>query len=358
MADLADIGPVLASIMHHTPLPVWVVDPDGTVLYANPAAAVDLLGYADAEDVVGRPSHDVLHPRHPDGTVFPAADCRMLEPLVTGLSLHGQEEWFVRADGSWLPVSWSAAPIALPAGRGVIHSFVDLTERFQLEQETRERERAEFRRAETKEAHLRLMSEVAAARREIVADLHDGAQQRLVGVTLQARLLQESLGTTGGDTAALLTELIDNAQSAIGELRELVVGIHPPILTSRGLTAAVRARAAGCPVPVVVDGNLAGTRLPALIESNGYFFVTEALTNAVKHSRATRVDITLTVGDGLLIQVIDNGVGGAGGPTTGSGLQGMRDRVQAFDGTMEMDSPVGGGTTIRAVIPMSGHASR
>ncbi|MFZ4896389.1 PAS domain-containing sensor histidine kinase [Plantibacter sp. Mn2098] len=351
------MGRLIPTILSAAPQPIWVVDADGFVLYANPVA-LQTLGYAHAEEIVGHDSHTIMHGTRPDGTVYPASECRMLEPLRTGAPLSG-EEWLRRTDGSFIPITWSSAPIELPGGRGAVHAFVDITERRQLEQETRERELAELRRIELHDAHIRLMENIASARSQIVRDLHDGAQQRLVALALQAGLLRESLSTPGDDILALLDGIAVDAQGAIDELRELASGIHPPVLSSRGLAAAVRAQSTHSPLPVSIAGNLGDRRLSMLIESNAYFFVAEALTNAAKHSQAGRIDVDLSIEvDMLTVTVADDGIGGVDLERSGTGLHSMIDRVQAFDGIVVIDSPIGGGTIIRARIPLAGGASQ
>jgi len=140
-----------------------------------------------------------------------------------------------------------------------------------------------------------------------------------------------------------------HAKLAMAELRDLARGIHPAVLTDRGLDAALSALAGQSPVPVDVTNNLAG-RLPPPIESAAYFVAAEALTNAAKHSGASRVGITVDrSGERVVIGVADNGVGGA--DAAGSGLRGLADRVGAVGGTLEVESPPGGPTIVRAELP-------
>lgn len=349
-ADERELERLIPTILAAAPQAIWVVGHDGRVLYTNPTA-LRMLGYEDIDEVVGRDSHALLHPTRPDGTPYPAAECRMLEPVRTATAISG-EEWGMCRDGSFLPIAWSSAPIELPAGRGAVHAFVDITERRELERQTREREHAELRRTELHDAHIRLMENIAAARSQIVRDLHDGAQQRLVSLALQTRLLRETLGAADASTIAMLDDIVSTAQSSIDELRELAAGIHPTILSSRGIAAAVRSQADRCPIPVTIGGDLGGRRFSALVESNAYFFIAEALTNATKHSRAGHIEIELAVSaEGLAIAVIDDGVGGVALARAGTGLHSMADRVRAFEGTVDVCSPPGGGTAIRALIP-------
>lgn len=339
-------------ILDATPQPMWVVDPQGCVLYTN-RAALAALGYQDVSEILGRSSHLLLRPVRPDGTPFPAYECPMLAPVHTGVATHSEDAWFIRRDGSLFPVSWWSAPIRLPGGRGVVYVWYDLTERREIERAAREREAAEIRASESRAAQRRLVESVAAVHRQTSRDLHDGAQQRLVTLLIGLRLVREQIATTSPDALPLIDQSIDEAQAAIHELRQLAAGIRPPVLTSRGLVAAVDALAAHCPVPTVVSGGL-DQRLPAALESNLYFLISEALTNAVKHSGASQIEISLDVRDALEVIVADNGIGGVGHDAAGSGLVGLADRVAAFDGELMISSPPDGGTVVRARIPVPG----
>lgn len=187
--------------------------------------------------------------------------------------------------------------------------------------------------------------------RRIERDLHDGAQQRLVGLAMSLGLARDRLeGSDDPRAAALVAEAHDEAKQAIAELRDLVRGIHPAVLTDRGLDAAVSALAARCPVPVHLDGDVS-RRLPTWVESTAYFVVAEALTNVAKHSGATHAGITMADrGDELQVRVTDDGVGGASEDVS-SGLRGLRDRVRSVEGVLTITSPPGGPTTIEAVLP-------
>ncbi|MER7502415.1 PAS domain-containing sensor histidine kinase [Nonomuraea pusilla] len=347
---MTPIGAVLPRILKSVPQAIWVVDPEGCILYVNPAG-VAALGYDDESELRGRQSHDVLHAYRPDGSLFPASECRMLAPAGTGEPEHGDDEWFMRRDGSFFPASWWAAPIDLPDGRGVVYSFFDATEVRELERARRERDAERIRADESRAAQRRIMESVEAVHRRTARDLHDGAQQRLVSLLIGLRLAKELLPDGESAAAELLGHSIADAQTAIDELRELAWGIYPSVLTLKGLAAAVEDLATRCPIPAVVDSD-GGRPLPSAVESNAYFVVAEAVTNAVKHARASRIDISLEFGEALRIRVADDGVGGVDLTTAGSGLTGLADRVAAFDGTLTVESPPGGGTTILALIPV------
>ncbi|MFI7633538.1 CHASE3 domain-containing protein [Nonomuraea sp. NPDC049400] len=205
--------------------------------------------------------------------------------------------------------------------------------------------------ASLQDSRRRIMESVEAVHRRTARDLHDGAQQRLVSLLIGLRLTRELIADADSTATDLLDQSIADAQTAIDELRELAWGIYPSSLTLKGLGAAVRELASRCPIPVVVTGDC-DKRIPSAVESNAYFVVAEAVTNAVKHAQASQIDISLELGEILRIQVVDNGVGGVGAATAGSGLTGLAERVAAFDGTLTIESPPGGGTTILAQIPI------
>ncbi|MEE2040675.1 sensor domain-containing protein [Nocardiopsis sp. CT-R113] len=205
------------------------------------------------------------------------------------------------------------------------------------------------------ESRARLVNAFEYERRRIERDLHDGAQQRLVALSVDLGLARLDL-EEGGDADRRVAAAQDNANELIDELRELVRGIHPRVLTDRGLTAALEELADRCPVPTRVDaGN--PVRLPAHVEGTAYFVVAEALTNVAKHAGAAAAVVRASTSPGasgqphtLRVEVTDDGDGGAE-PANGSGLTGLEDRVAVMGGTMELSSPVGGPTRIRVELP-------
>lgn len=189
----------------------------------------------------------------------------------------------------------------------------------------------------------------AAELQRIERDLHDGAQARLVALAMSLGMAEEKLDSDPAQARELLAEARGEAKTALVELRDLARGIHPPILTDRGLEAAVSALAARSPIAVTIEAEL-GDRLPPAVEAAAYFLVAEALANATKHSGAQQVLVQLTRRGGVLVtEVADDGAGGA--DPQGSGLLGLRRRVEALDGTLRVVSPPGGGTTLRAELP-------
>jgi signal transduction histidine kinase len=190
----------------------------------------------------------------------------------------------------------------------------------------------------------------AAELRRIERDLHDGAQARLAALSMNLGMAETLVERDPATAQQLLTEARESASQALTELRDLVRGIHPPVLADRGLDGAVRALAMACPFKVDVQVELPG-RPPAPVESAAYFAVAEALANITKHSAATTAWIQLSYEDGKLhILVGDDGIGGAE-VAPGGGLHGIERRLAAFDGTLTVASPTGGPTTVIMHLP-------
>jgi signal transduction histidine kinase len=190
-------------------------------------------------------------------------------------------------------------------------------------------------------------------RRRIERDLHDGAQQRLVSLRLALRAAQTTVPPQLGDLDDELTQVADGLEGVLDELREMARGIHPAILAKGGLAPALKTLARRWTVPVKLDLR-AMARLPERVEVATYYVVSEALTNAAKHAQASLVNVELeTVEGALCLCVRDDGVGGAD-PVRGSGLVGLKDRVEALGGALTIQSPAGAGTTLRVELPLNG----
>jgi signal transduction histidine kinase len=201
--------------------------------------------------------------------------------------------------------------------------------------------------AEVRASRARIVEAGDAERRRLERDLHDGAQQRLLGIRLA---LQLARGRLGDDAAVeeLLGEADAEVVGALDELRTLARGIHPPVLTDEGLGPALAALARRVPVPVELD--VSQERWPERVEATAYFVASEALANVAKHAHASRATVAVSRTNGRVsVQVADDGVGGA--DNEGAGLRGLRDRVEALDGRLEVESPADGGTRITAAIP-------
>jgi signal transduction histidine kinase len=200
-------------------------------------------------------------------------------------------------------------------------------------------------------AQQRIIDAADAERRRIERDLHDGAQQRMVAVAVTLGLAEAQLASDPSQAARLIAQAREEAQLAVKELRELARGIHPALLSDRGLGAALEALASRAPIPVTVSG-VPEAPLREPVEAAAYFVTAEALTNVAKYARASEASVELaTEDDCLRVSVRDDGVGGAD-PSTGSGLRGLCDRVEALDGRLEIESPPGSGTTLTVKLPL------
>jgi PAS domain S-box-containing protein len=198
-------------------------------------------------------------------------------------------------------------------------------------------------------SRARLLTAGDEARRRVVRDLHDGAQQRLVHAIVTLKLAQRAARDNDGELESLLGEALDHAEQGNRELRDLAHGILPPALTRGGLRAGVDAVVGRLDLPVAID--VPAERLPAELEASAYFIVAEGLTNVIKHAHATRAEVKAAVDDGVLqVEVRDDGSGGA--DPAGQGLVGMADRVSALDGTLSVQSPAGAGTIVTATLPL------
>jgi signal transduction histidine kinase len=204
--------------------------------------------------------------------------------------------------------------------------------------------------AELRVSRQRIVEAADEARRRIERDLHDGAQQQLLALALELRVLRSRIN--GDDTVALVDGLAQRLDVALGELRELARGIHPALLTQSGLGPAIGSLAERSTAPVHAEVEVEG-RLAAPVESAAYFVVAEALTNVTRYAHASRADVDVRRdGDELVVVVSDDGVGGVD-VAAGSGLRGLQDRLAAVDGTLRIDSPEGEGTRLEARIPWS-----
>jgi signal transduction histidine kinase len=202
-----------------------------------------------------------------------------------------------------------------------------------------------------RDARERIIAAADAERRRIERDLHDGAQQRMVAVAVALGLAETKMASDPDGAAELIAQAREEAQLAVKEIRELARGIHPALLSERGLGAALDALASRAPVPVEISGVPTAPLRPA-VEAAAYFFTAEALTNVAKYAQASEASVRLELNEKhLAVEVADDGIGGAD-PSTGSGLRGLRDRIDALDGRFEIESPPGGGTRLRVEIPL------
>ena len=260
---------------------------------------------------------------------------------ANGVASGERESNWLRSDGERLAIAWTATPVADVTRRKaslVLLSGVDVTERKRQEEEVRA-------------SRARIVQTADETRRKLERNLHDGAQQRLVALSVSLRLAETKLRSDPGAAGTILNAARDELAHALEELRELARGIHPAILTDRGLAAAIEALVTRTPLAVEVE--LPAERLPPAVEAALYYVVSESLTNVVKYAGASRASVRVELnGEGVVTaDVADDGVGGADA-AKGSGLRGLVDRVEALDGRLTVDSPAGRGTRVHVEVPI------
>ena len=313
---------------------VVTMDHEGRVVDFNPAAE-RTFGYS-APDVAGREMAELIVPpelrdRHRRGLArYVATEEAVL--LDRRLEITG-----MRSDGTTFPVELTITRIDVPGPPTFTGYLRDITERKAVERELRA-------------SRVRIVEAADEARRRLERDLHDGAQQHLVGLALTMRLARAKLALDPDLAAELLDEALADLAQAADELRELARGIHPAVLTEGGLEPALAGLARRVPVRVTLV-EVPTERLPAPVEATAYFVAAEGLTNVARYANARRATVCCRLADGcLVVEVRDDGDGGAD-PGAGSGLRGLADRVSALDGRLTIDSPPGGGTVLRAELP-------
>ena len=302
---------------------------DGYLKRVNPAFE-RTLGY-EAAELLSRPLLEFIHPD--DRQAMEATTAR----LQTGRGAERFESRYVRSDGVARWLEWSARPMV---ERGLIYAAArDVTD-------------ARMLVAELAMSRRRIVATADETRRRVERDLHDGAQHRLVLTILTLKRALQSVNSGSEDVAKLIEEAVVSTEHANDELRELARGIHPVILSTGGLAPALKGIARRSPIPVVLDLQT-HDRLPERIEVTAYYVASEALTNAAKHSQASAVHVTVTETDGdVRLSISDDGVGGAD-LAGGSGLIGLKDRVEAAGGTLTVQSPPGEGTHLTVELPVA-----
>ncbi len=302
---------------------------DGYLKRVNPAFE-RTLGFPEAE-LLSRPLLEFIHPADREGMEA------TLVRLQTGGGSERFENRYVRPDGEVRWLEWSAR---LMSDRGLIYAAAsDVTDARVLMQEL-----AASRR--------RIVATADETRRRVERDLHDGAQHRLVQTILTLKRARHSVDAGSEDVARLIEEAVVSTESANEELRELARGIHPVALSTGGLSPALKGLARRSSIPVVLDLQT-HDRLPERIEVTVYYVVSEALTNAAKHSKASASHIAVAVTDGdLRLTISDDGVGGAD-PAGGTGLIGLKDRVEAAGGTLTLQSAPSQGTHLKVQLPLT-----
>jgi PAS domain S-box-containing protein len=341
-----DAESLLRSLMENIP---------GAIYRAVNDSAWSVLKVSDEiEAITGYPPADFVDASKLISVTHPEDRERVNEAIDTALAAG--RPWVLEyrvehADGSIHWVHERGVKTVDPDGSEWIDGIMfDITERRAAEQLRVERELEALRVAELEASRVRLIEAADAARRRIERDLHDGAQQRLVVTALLLRTAEDA-AEPGSRTATVLRAARAELDAGMSELRALARGIHPALLTERGLGPALRSLVAHCGVPVELRDEL-GERLAPAIETALYFVVSEALTNVDRYSGASRATVRLASDNGSVeVEVADDGRGGAD-PANGSGLRGLQDRLSAIDGTLALDSPPERGTRLRASVPL------
>jgi PAS domain S-box-containing protein len=333
IAELERDRELLNAIANNAPSLICLLDAEGRVRpLATNKAFEQTLGYEPAET---------------GGALFweryvPPGDADEVRTAIetairTGRIRERDGRWVAR-DGRIVQVSWSCVELPMIAsGPLFLVCGTDITERKRTEEEVRE-------------SRARIVAAADEARKRLERNLHDGAQQRLIAMLLSFRFARGKLPEDSA-VAQTLDNAIDEATAALHELRELARGIHPAVLTDQGLAPALRSLVKRAPLPVTLD--MSAGRLDEQVEAAVYYIVSEALANVAKYANASSASVNVERGaKRVVVAVEDDGIGGAD-PSRGTGLRGLADRVAALDGTLTAQSPAGGGTRVRAEIPLS-----
>jgi PAS domain S-box-containing protein len=329
--DLEHERDFIRTVVDSTPSLLCLATPGGYIVRFN-TSLERLSGRRDDDLNRGEAFWDVfIAPEHRDRVRA------ALERIVAEGGRGEFEDTWVTAAGERRQVTWSTTPLRDDRGDPrLLICGMDITDRKQHEDELR-RSRA------------RLVEASDVERRRLERNLHDGAQQRLVSLSLMLRLAQARTATEPDQAADLLGQASEELAQALEELRELARGIHPAVLSDRGLSAALEALVSR--TPLAVDLELMDVRLPEPVEAAAYYVVSEALANVAKYAEASSVAVSIgSVNGHAVVEIADDGRGGAD-PEKGSGLRGLVDRVEALDGRLVVESPPGEGTRIRAEIP-------
>jgi PAS domain S-box-containing protein len=339
-----DAESLLRSLMESIPGAIYRAYPDDFWKVQRVSAEIEAItGYAP-EDFVDARRVRLEHITHPDDLA--TVDREIAAAIAEQRPFH-LEYRVVHRDGS---IRWAlergVQTTDRDGARWLDGIIFDITERRAAEQLRLEQETRAARIQELEASRARIVAAADAARHRIERDLHDGAQQRLVVASMMLATAERALPA---DSAAAVPLAAARAEldAGLGELRELARGIHPALLTERGLVPALHALTARASVPVEVHDGVGG-RLPAPVETALYYTVAEALTNIDRYACASRAHVDLSRAEDVVeLEVTDDGRGGAD-HTRGSGLRGLEDRLGAVGGRLTLDSPPGGGTRLRA----------
>ena len=329
--DLEHERDFIRTVVDSTPSLLCLATPGGYIVRLN----------TSLERLTGRRDDDFTR-GHAFWEVFIAPEERdrvraALESVVTEGGRGEFENTWITADGERRRVTWSTTPLRDDRGDPrLLICGMDITERKLHEDELRQ-------------SRARLVEASDVERRRLERNLHDGAQQRLVSLSLMLRLAQARTASEPEQAEHLLGQASEELAQALEELRELARGIHPAVLSDRGLSAALEALVSR--TPLAVDLELLDDRLPEPVEAAAYYVVSEALANVAKYAEASSVAVSIgSVNGHAVVEIADDGRGGAD-PGKGSGLRGLVDRVEALDGRLFVESPPGKGTRVRAEIP-------
>jgi PAS domain S-box-containing protein len=326
---------LLGVVARATPNLLFVAEPDGRIAWEGVNPAFEAMTGHNDSTACGREFWEFV-------VVSEQADAvrAEFEASVASGDVHYFSAELVSKSGERRLIDWSSRPlVGLDERTKQLLCGIDVTERERHLQEIRA-------------SRARLVEAQDDERRRLERNLHDGAQQRLVSLSLALRLAQAKLASDAEGARDILAAAGDELTLALAELRELARGIHPAMLTDRGLGAAVESLVTRAPVPVELAA-IPEERLPAPVEAAAFYVISEALANIGKYAQASFARVTVTRRDGCaVVEVADDGVGGAD-PLRGSGLRGLVDRVEALDGRLAVESPVGEGTRIVAEIPLT-----
>jgi PAS domain S-box-containing protein len=335
----------LQAVIDASPVALVEFGLDTHIRLWNPAAE-RIFGWSQ-EEMLGRAGLPMAPPSKR------AESEELFARVRAGESVSGLETVRLRKDGTLVDVSIASAPVRDRSGRvvGNMVAYTDITERKAQDAELhRLNAELQARLAELSASRARIVTAGDVERRRLERNLHDGAQQRLVTLALSLRATLEKLDSDPAAARTALVEAREELALALEELRELARGLHPAVLSDRGLRAAVEALADRAPVPVEITG-IPDERLPEPVEAAAYYLIAEALTNVAKYASASKVHVRVAQTDGnVVVEVSDDGIGGADA-TGGSGLRGLADRVEALGGSLAVVSPAGAGTSLRAEIP-------
>jgi PAS domain S-box-containing protein len=330
----------------------------GAVYRCEVDAEWTMLGIGDdIERITGYPASDFIANGvrsfssilHPDDLDRAHEECRKAIEAQQPFAL---EYRVARAGGGWRWVLDRGVRTVDRDGHQWLDGIIfDITERRLAEMALRVRDTEAARVAELQASRARIIAAADDARRRLARDLHDGAQQRLLSALLRLSLVDQR-PRTDDDVISLVREARSELAAGLADLRELARGIHPAVLTDHGLSAAVRALADRCGLPVELHDELS-ERLDPAVEAALYYTVSEALTNVVRYADARSATVSLRRGDGWAeAEIADDGCGGAD-QRRGSGLRGLMDRLGALQGSLELESPPGRGTRLRARVPLT-----